>query len=176
MNEDENAQDKQPSQPTDLFHLLPFFSPAAASMASKGAEALLKYVQSPDAVFVQVLDSKQIENRHHVQFGVTNNTLHGVYLESAALEEPGGNSTVTQDQKAESWSFSDSSATDRPRLNPFPKLLHSGDVILFNVEFPLGDKERKMKWDSAGKLELKISRLDQSKSEKKEVTFMIRWN
>jgi hypothetical protein len=174
-NKGDLARDKQPQQPTNIVHLLPFFSPAVASMAGKGAEALLKYVQSPDAVFVQVSDSKQIDNRHHVQFRVTNNTLHGLYVESAVLAEPGGNSTITEDRKAlpSKMTFGE---PESPRPPMFPRLLDSGGEWFFDVEFPLGDEERKMKWDSAGRLELIISRLDQSKSEKKEVTFLIRWS
>jgi hypothetical protein len=174
----------QASQPTNIFHLLPllpFFAPAFGSVAGQGTEALLKHVQSPDAVFVQVLDSKQVDDKHQVQFKVTNHTLHGVYIESAVLAEPGENSTITDQQKAESRSISDSfvkdhAVTGRSRVPPFPKLLHSGNAMLFNVEFPLGDKERKMKPDSAGRLELMISRLDQSKSEKKQAKFLIRWS
>jgi hypothetical protein len=167
------------SQPTNIFHLLPFlpfFAPAFGSVAGQGTEALLKHVQSPDAVFVQVLDSKQVGDKHQVQFKVTNQTLHGVYIESAILEEPEVGSTITlvRDPDAAMLSFGDKPATPAPQPAAFPRLLNSGDAMRFDLEF--GDVKGKKKPDSAGKLELKFSRLDQSKSEKKALTFLIRWN
>src|SRR5215469_10472862 len=81
-------ENKQPQQPEAIFHLLPFLAPGVAPAAGKGAEALLKYIQSPDAIVVQVFDSKQVADRHVIDFRVTNNTPHGVYLESAVLQEP----------------------------------------------------------------------------------------
>ena len=134
-------------------------------------------MQSPDAVFVQVLDSLQVGDKHQVQFKVTNHTLHGVYIESAVLAEPGGDSTFTETHKVPAdITFGDSHATPPPQPAVFPKLLASSGGWLFDVEFPFGDNDRKMMPDSAGKLKLMISRLDQSKSEKKEVTFLIRLN
>jgi hypothetical protein len=172
----------QASQPTNVFHLLPllsFLAPAFGSVAGQGTEALLKHVQSPDAIFVQVLDSKQVGDKHQVQFKVTNQTLHGAYIESAVLKEPEVGSTPTPtvpaDPHAEAMSFGEKPATVAPQA-AFPRLLSSGDAMRFDLEFTLGGQKGKKKPDSAGKLELNFSRLDQSKAEKKTVTFLIRWN
>jgi len=172
-------ENKQPQQPEAIFHLLPFLAPGVAPATGKGAEALLKYIQSPDAIVVQVFDSKQVADRHVIDFRVTNNTPHGVYLESAVLQEPKDEAEIKASRepgvRGPGVSFD-----DVPRAAPpvplFPVLLKPTDEMFFSVAFPLGDKKRKLKWDTAGRLELTISRLDQSKSEKKSVPFLIRWN
>jgi hypothetical protein len=180
MNErkDDLTVGSQVSQPTNIFHLLPFlpfFAPAFGSVAGQGTEALLKHVQSPDAVFVQILDSKQVGDKHQVQFKITNQTLHGAYIGSGVLEEPEVivQPTLTPDPHASDVSFGDKHVPVAEAA--FPRLLNSGETMRFDLEFTLGDEEKKKK-KSAGKLELRFSRLDQSKSEKKSVAFLIRWN
>ena len=171
------SESSQSQQPQAIFHLLPFLTPGVAPAAGRGAEALLKYIQSPDAVVVQVFDSKQVGDRHRTDFKITNNTPHGVYIESAVLQEPKGEAHLeaTEEPDVPGLSFDNVRNAGAP-VPPFPMLLRPAGEMFLSVAFPLGDKKRKLKWDTAGRLELTISRLDQPKSEKKSVPFLIRWN
>jgi hypothetical protein len=169
------AEDKQPRQPTAIFHLLPFLSPAVGPLAGKGAEALLKQIQSPDPVVVQVLDSKQVTNRHEVLFKVTNNTIHGIYIENASLLEPKDKHSIKRVDDPQSPGIDTPGGVESASAWS-PVLVEPGDETFLELKFPLC-QNRKMKTDWSGSMELVISRLDQQKEPQRDkVAFRIRWD
>jgi hypothetical protein len=147
------------------------------SLAAKGAEALAKKILSPNPVFVQVLDSKRVKDRHQVNFKLTNNTLHGVYLEKVSLSEPEGEHTVkpTSDPyRKRSYAFPDLAGNEL-KMDWLFELIRPGENRYFVLEFPLC-LNRGPKTDWAGVLKLLISRLEEETPKWQEVRFRIRWN
>lgn len=163
-----NEAEDRPSPENQLRHqaqmvLFETIISALTPVAVKGGETLYEKLRAQNPIFVQVLDSRLVQDRHEISFKVTNNTLHGAYLESISLVAPEGEYSVVI----------------RGQSDPFfpvelPMLINPGKGRLFDVNFSKC-QNRGLDSDWSGTLELLVSRLEDAKPESQQVKFRLRW-
>ena len=121
------------------------------------------------------MDSVLADSRHRISITVTNQTIHGVYIESLELEKP----KDTQPSYLEWVEDHDHSG---PGFTPMmwsehqwsPKYIPPGEDVYFAISFPQIQKSKTPESES-GELRLAFSRLDKMKEENKKHTFRIRF-
>jgi hypothetical protein len=142
-------------------------------LVTKEGERVLESLHSSRKVVVQILYSEFKDAKHTVHFKVTNDSLHGVYLESIELVAPQGTFSVKEDVDdvpgipISMPGYHKSAGWERPHLSP-------GSDYAFSVTFPAcKDPTYTSQW--SGMIRVEISQLDQVKPEFREIPFRIRW-
>jgi hypothetical protein len=149
----------------------------AAGIAAAGGftvgvgEKVYRYIKSKEPLVVQILDSVKIDNTSRVVVKVSNQTLHGIYLESVTL------SKINDDQLAfMEWkqNFKHSGVGFAPfewmEFEWSPINIAPGEDFHFGIQFAKPSDTKALH----GELNITYSRLDQKKPETKTHDFRIR--
>ncbi|MBZ5506055.1 MAG: hypothetical protein LAO78_11260 [Acidobacteriia bacterium] len=157
------------SPPTMEFFTLAGLAASAALGVNVGEKAV-RGLRSPEPVVVQILDSTFDQQHHRISLKVTNQTLHGIYIERTELEAPTGKSYTLHKVEFKNMSL-DSAPVSKP--SPWaPVLIPPGNTISFTLEIDLCDKAKTKPY---GTLKLQVSRLEEKKESPVEAHFRLRW-
>lgn len=174
MNDLPDQPSAKQQQVSDVLHrllepiLLPIAMKVVAALGTKEGERAIEQLHSQSVVTVHVLDSTFRDGQHTAYFKVSNGSNHGVYLESIKLIAPEGEYEVKHIDDAPGIPTPDTKRGWRRSLIP------SGEYYLFAVTFPQAQDPTYLgQW--AGRLEMEISQLDQTKPETRDVPFRVRW-
>lgn len=174
MNKPRESQDptSPPSESVTLAGLA-----AAGSLGFNVGEKAWHALRSPEPVLVQVLDSRFDEQHHRVSVMVTNQTLHGIYLESVSLDLPAGKSfTVSKPVSAEA--AKNLSFGEKPEKPPLTYkasewqawLVHPGKAVSFELEIDPCNNTK----TNHSTLELGVSRLEEKNPTTLKTHFRLR--
>jgi len=147
--------------------------PSAITVGARFAERAYEKAREPHPFLVQVLDSTFDGISHHVFFRMTNNTQHGIYVESISLDGPAGDYQCYEESPPydQLKSFGDRPVPGRFEL---PRHLPPEAHVDIQIDFPKC-QNRGIDSDMSGTLQLSISRLEKPKQEKHRTEFRIRW-
>lgn len=157
-------------------------APEALNNLLEAGERIYKYFNKEDPFLCQVLDSRADGDQYVVSLNLSNHTLHGVYLERVDLFKPNVTTLTLEPPQAaakksgEGLSFGSrahpaaSAAPPKP-IPPYrPTLIGPGQSLSFNVRFSMPPDAKPV---DAGRLTLTLSRLNESKSRPRDLTFRI---
>lgn len=153
-------------------------APEAINQTLEIAERVHKYFKNVDPVVCQILDSCTVGESYQVVMSLSNQTLHGVYLETVALVKPDVRSItflLPAPKKESGVSFGGSPAVPpgaaaMPAYKPI--LIPPAGTLLFGIKFQMPEKSGKA--SQAGEFRFEISRLDQKETKPRSVSFLIR--
>lgn len=157
-------------EPSNVFFTLGGVA-AILGLGVTGAEKRRLALHSEDPLVVQVLDSAPMGDQYQVTLRASNQTIHGIYLESAPLLQP---SNIATEIRLGGAIYKPIGPDENPVEEPsrsFPTLVKPGQAIDFRVRFPLSDRDRFM---SYGEIQLNYVRLDQKDPSEQVIRFRIR--
>lgn len=159
-------------------------APEAISHLLDIGERVHKYFKDVDPIICQILDSTSHGDRYRVAVTISNQTLHGAYLETISLIKPDVKSLTYLKPRLAAYaevgfsfeSDADSKAPESSAGKPevfTPVLISPGSTLVFGLEFALSIKGKKP--SQAGQFVFRISRLDQKQPQDRDVSFLIRY-
>jgi len=149
---------------------------AASALGVRVGEKTYQLMKSPEPLVVQILDSVVIKDEHRVTLKVTNQTLHGTYLERLEITKPEGLTPkfYLRETERESGMLSHSAWVEHKVGECFPKHVAPGSDTSFAFSLPLLKQEDFVR-APYGICSLHFSRLEERKIDGKEIVFRLRW-
>lgn len=139
---------------------------ATGALGFNVAEKVVRGLRSPEPIVIQILDSTFDQQHHRISLEVSNQTLHGIYIERAELDAPTGKSYTVYKPKSMDFSH----VSEPPPWAPV--LISPGVKTSLILEIDLCDKAKTKPY---GTLRLQVSRLEEKKESTVEAQFRLRW-
>lgn len=156
-------------------------APEAINQLLEIGERVHKYFKDVDPVVCQVLDSGMIGESYQVVMRLTNQTLHGVYLETVALAKPDVKSIdflLPASKKEPGMTFGNSQDSPAARQGAAatptytPILIPPAGTLLFGIQFRMPKESGEP--PQSGEFIFQIARLDQKQTKPRPVSFLMR--